>query len=73
MKQKGIIKLIIIIVIAILILSYLGINIKNVAESDVGRSNFGYIGNMVAKLWTWLVGLWGQFISPYLTKVPKLF
>jgi len=73
MKQQGIVKLIIIIVIAILILSYLGINIKNVAESDVGRSNFGYIGGWIAKLWAWLVELWGQFIGPYLTKIPKFF
>jgi uncharacterized membrane protein len=73
MKQQGIIKLIVIIIIAVLVLSYFGINIKNVAESDVGRSNFGYVGELTAKLWTWLVGLWHQFVTPYLGKVPKVF
>ncbi|MFA6416034.1 MAG: hypothetical protein WCW56_00930 [Candidatus Paceibacterota bacterium] len=73
MKQKGIIKLIIIIVIAILILSYLGVSIKNVAESEVGKSNFGYIGGLIANLWAWLVDMWNQFASPYVAKVSNFF
>lgn len=72
MKQKGIVKLIILVVVAILALSYFGINIKNVAESDTGRANFGYIGNLLSQLWTWLVSLWHQYAPSYLTSF-KLF
>ncbi|KKS77155.1 MAG: hypothetical protein UV64_C0009G0022 [Parcubacteria group bacterium GW2011_GWC1_43_11b] len=66
MKQQGIVKLLIIILVAVILLSYFGINIRQVAESDVGHANFGYLGGWITKLWTWLTGLWGQFVAPQL-------
>lgn len=65
-KQQGIAKLIILIVVAILILSYWGINLRQVAESNTGQANFGYVAELISKAWAWLVGLWQTQVAPYL-------
>ena len=73
-SQKGIVKLIILIIVVIIILSYLGINLQKIAESDVGRANFGYVWQGVLKAWDWLVGLYRQYLAGYLSglKIPFL-
>ena len=62
-SQRGIVKLIVLIIVVIIILSYLGINIQKIAESDTGRSNFGYVWQWVLKAWDWLRGLYQQYLG----------
>jgi hypothetical protein len=51
------IKLIIIIVILILVVSYFGINIQQVATSPASQGNFSYVWNGAVHLWdTYLAG-----------------
>ncbi len=50
-------KLIIIIIILIAALSYFGISIRSVVESDLFQSNFSYIWNWVKHIWNnYLIG-----------------
>ncbi len=44
-------KWIIIIVIALLVLSYYGYDIRKVVESDTTRNNFAYAGEVVSDVW----------------------
>lgn len=62
-SQSGLIKLIVLIVILIIVLSYLGINIQKIAESETGRANFGYVWQMILKAWDWLVSLYQQYLA----------
>ena len=62
-SQKGLIKLIILIIVLIIALSYFGVNIQKIAESDTGRANFGYVWQMVLKVWGWLSGLYQQYLA----------
>ncbi len=62
-SQSGLIKLIILVVAIVIILSYFGINIQNIAESKTGRANFGYVWQIVLWVWDWLVGLYQQYLS----------
>lgn len=62
-KQSGLIKLIILIIVLVLILSYLGINIKNIAESEIGKANFAYLGEILSKIWSYLVALWDKYLA----------
>lgn len=62
-SQAGIIKLIILIVVVIVILSYLGINIQKIAESDTGRANFGYVWQITLKAWAWIANLYQEHLS----------
>lgn len=56
-KQQGFIKLIIIIIIAIIILSYLGFDLRAIVESPESQGNLGYVWGLVVGVWdTYLVG-----------------
>jgi len=50
-KQRGIVRTIIIIVIALLVVSYFGINIRQVATSPTSQSNFSYVWGGITFVW----------------------
>jgi hypothetical protein len=63
-KQAGLIKMIIVIVIAIAILSWFGFDIKEFIMSEPVQKNFGYVWGFVKDVWSdYLAGpahkLWG--------------
>ena len=49
--KKGIVKTIILIVIALLILSYYGFDLRKTVESPTTQSNFSYATNFVVSIW----------------------
>lgn len=51
-KQSGLIRIILIILIAILALSYFGIDIKSVVEAPGTQKNIGYVVGWVMYVWT---------------------
>lgn len=75
--QGGLIGLIIVLIVGILIASYFGISIKNIAESDASKSNFGYVKQVIVNFWNnylekpatylykeiWLDLLWYPFVD----------
>lgn len=67
-NEKGLIKIIIVIIIFIAILSYFNISVRAIVESDIFQENFSYIWNWCKNIWnTYLVGivsyLWNIFID----------
>ena len=50
--NKGLIRTIIIIIIALLILSYFGISIQSVVNSPTSQSNFSYVWGGISYVWT---------------------
>jgi len=50
-KKRGIIKLVILIVIGILVLSYFRVDIRQIAESDLAQKNLGYVWGIVQYFW----------------------
>ena len=50
-KNQGLIKLIVIVIIGILVLSYFGINIQSIAESPTSQSNFSYVYGIISGIW----------------------
>ena len=85
-NDRGFIKYVIIIIIAILILSYFGFDIKKTAESDAAKSNFGYVWGSVQHFWDaylatpakfiWdriFVGIvWNMIIQPSLSHIGQI-
>ncbi len=66
--EKGFIRLIVIIVIAIFILSYLGIDLKKEVESAQAQKNIGYVKALVITVWEKYLEkpatyLWNIFIN----------
>jgi hypothetical protein len=50
-KQQGIIKLIVLIIIGILILSYFRVDIRRIVESDIAQKNLNYVWGLVQYVW----------------------
>jgi hypothetical protein len=75
-KQGGLIKTIILVIIAIAILSYYGVDIKNFFTSPQAQKNFSYVWNFIVDIWTnylatpaqniwqfWIEHVWGPLMS----------
>lgn len=68
MANQGLIKLIILIIIAVVVLSYFNINLRSVLESRAVRDNFGFLWNSAKSIWhNYLAGpadfVWGIFYN----------
>lgn len=50
-RQSGLIKLVLIIVVALIVLSYFGISVRSIIESPAGQDNFGYVGVWISSVW----------------------
>ena len=75
--ESGLIKLIVIIIIAIIVLSYFGFDLRAIVEAPETQGNLGYVWGLVVHVWdTYLVGpatylwndvfidlLWNTFIE----------
>ncbi len=55
-ESAGFIKWIIIIIIAVGIISYFGLDLKSIFESETARQNYAW-------LWNWAVYLWENFLD----------
>jgi hypothetical protein len=75
-KEQGLIKAIILIIIAIAILSWYGVDIKEFFTSEQAQKNFGYIWSFIQDIWSdylsgpfnklwdiWLQYVWGPFME----------
>ena len=60
--RSGLIRLILLIVIAILALSYFGINLRDIADSETGQSNFGYLKELSLKAWLFVSSIWDAYL-----------
>lgn len=65
-KQRGIIKMIILIIITIAILSWYGVDIKNFFTSPLVKKNFSYI-------WNFISDIWNNYIGVFLHKVWQIW
>lgn len=50
-KNQGLVGLVILLIFLILTASYFGINIRKVAESNLSKSNFGYVKEVTLNFW----------------------
>jgi hypothetical protein len=75
-KEAGLIKMIILIVIAIAILSWYGVDIKEFIMSEQFQKNWGYVINFIKDIWSdylaapahylwgiWVTYLWDPFMN----------
>lgn len=50
-ENKGFIKTVILIVIALIVLGYFGFDVENIIKSERVQGNLNYVWGMVAKFW----------------------
>jgi len=63
MKNRGLIKLILLVVIALLLLSYFGISVRQVATSDTSKENFSYVWEVLKQMGTYAVDFYHQYLA----------
>ena len=75
-KNRGLIGIIFLIIIAIFALSYFGISLRGIVQSDAGQENIGFVKEISIKVWDgflrkpaeylwydiWLNLIWGPFV-----------
>ena len=59
-NQKGFLELIVIILIALILLRFLGIDIQAVFAKEWVRDFFGYIKDMLVLVWEDVVAIWNS-------------
>ena len=58
-SKRGLIKMIVVIVIGIVLISYLGFDIRTAVEDDQTQANFSYLGQLIAYVWNaYLADIW---------------
>lgn len=63
--NKGFIKIVLLVIVAILILSYFGVDIRGFLDSPKVKENFFYA-------WNFLVDIWNDYIVNALKKVVEI-
>lgn len=76
--KKGIIGTIVVIIVAIIILSYLGFDLKKIIASDMVQKNFAYLMDMLRSLWSNYLSrpftfVWDEVCKPLFDLLWKAF
>tara|TARA_B100000745_G_scaffold300595_1_gene255708 strand:+ start:14385 stop:14588 length:204 start_codon:yes stop_codon:yes gene_type:complete len=53
--MSHIIKLILLVIVALLVLSFFGISLQGIIESPAGQANIGFVWGYVLIAWDWLI------------------
>lgn len=60
-------------IVALVILSFLGINLRSIVESDIGRANFSYLREICLTAWNFILNLWQNHLQgPFLSLTANL-
>lgn len=73
-SNRGFIKAIVIIVIALIILAYFGLNLRNIVDSETFQDNWDFVKESVVWLWvnilkTPVLFIWNIAIKPLLVSL----
>lgn len=66
-KNKGLIKMVVVIVIALIVLGYFGFNIKDIIESNAVQTNLQYVWGFIKTFWNNylaapVIFMWDKFV-----------
>lgn len=68
--NRGLVKMVVVIFIVLLILAYLGFNIRSIVASETFQDNWSFLSDLTANIWNnYLKGplgyLWSSILVPY--------
>jgi hypothetical protein len=72
-SNRGLVKMIIIIFIALLLLAYFGLNLRSIVGSQTFQDNWNFLSNLAVNIWNnYLKGfvafIWNSIIVPIISK-----
>lgn len=56
-EKRGLVKAILLIVVALVVLGYLGYNLRDIISSPTVRDNLAYVWGLMVKMWNVLKGV----------------
>ncbi|MCX6712610.1 MAG: hypothetical protein NTY66_00165 [Candidatus Vogelbacteria bacterium] len=68
-KRSGFIRLILVIIVVILILSYFGVNLRGIVNSPAGQDNMSFVRETGLKIWHFCLDIWNQYLRGPVTQV----
>lgn len=73
--KRGLIRLIIVIIVGILALSYFGINLRQIANSEASQSNFAFVWEQILRLVDFIkqiLGFLGNWFLQYTARLKDI-
>jgi hypothetical protein len=72
-RNRGLIKMIIVILIALLLLAYFGLNLRSIVGSQTFVDNWNYLAGLISTIWNDylkapVMFLWNSIIVPLISK-----
>ncbi len=68
------IKLVVIVILIVLALSYWQIDLRGIVESETGQANFSFLGELVSNVWTtYLLPFWNFFKALIFDNLGKIW
>jgi len=78
--QSGIIRFILLILVAVILLSYFGFDLRSIVEDEQTQSNFAFVGEWVGVVWDFIrtpalyvwdfiTDVWDRWLSPLLDSI----
>lgn len=61
--MSHLIKLILLVIVALLVLSFFGISLQGIIESPAGQANIGFVWGYIVLAWDWLVDFLGGIVD----------
>ena len=61
-RRRGFIKIILVIIIAVLALSYFGISLRDITESKVGQDNLSFLKDIGTNIWEFCQDVWRDYL-----------
>lgn len=55
--NRGLVKALLLIIVALVVLGYLGYNLRDIVDSPAVQDNLAYVWGLVVKMWNALKGL----------------
>lgn len=62
-NQSGFIKTILIIIVIVILLSLLGINLREIASSPLLQSNLDYLIEILNNIWLFIKDIWQTYLA----------
>jgi hypothetical protein len=60
--NRGFIKMILLVIILILALSYFGVNFRSIVNSPTGQDNLSFLQETGQKIWTFCLEIWAKYL-----------
>ena len=68
-KQGGFVKYLVVFLFIVFVLSFLGVSLRDVVFSEMVKTNFNFILELLKSFWAFLISVYDSYFSPWLSYI----